>query len=216
MLIVPELEGTEGRHSGLFKFYLPDRVFGHLVTDRITTLDGQVGKIDVKLQLSQVIEGAQVYRNYFRFAVGIGREVQHFAGGCSFGQVILLITGDGRYCKPLHHRAVLFPVAVDQVVHRAPVVFFPNARIDNVLTDKRLGLDTLDQHFSVAPEDDDIVDIGALADVFSFIALEAGSYKTFCLVDVKFCIGNGNLGRFHHVELFDFRLSLPDLSVFAF
>ncbi len=63
-------------------------------------------------------------------------------------------------------------------------------------------------------EDDDVVEVGAVA--YEFILLQACSYESFLSVDVKFLVGFYHLGHLDGIEVAYFGFARMDLAVFAF
>ena len=92
-----------------------------------------------------------------------------------------------------------FPVAVDNVVDGTFVVLLEDIGIEYVLAYEFLVCYRSDDITSVAEEDDNIIEVGAVG--YEFIFLQAGTDETLFAVDIQFFIGFHHFGRVDGVEV---------------
>ena len=76
----------------------------------------------------------------------------------------------------------IFPVAIDYIVDRAFIVLLEDIYIENIFTYKHLFLHTYYFIFSITVEDDNIVNIRTVRNIFIFF--QSCSDKAFLTVNI--------------------------------
>ena len=70
--------------------------------------------------------------------------------------------------------------------------FLPHRRVEQVFAKERLARHFAYLHHPVSPEHDDVVDVRAIAQQFSFGALQARAHKPLCWIPAEFGVGDGD------------------------
>ena len=96
--------------------------------------------------------------------------------------VILTVAHHGSHGEPFHVGCSFFAVAVCYIVNCPFVVLLEYVDIENVLTDKFFVGNRGDEIFTVAEEDDNIVEVGAVG--YEVVFFQAGTDETLFAVDV--------------------------------
>ena len=173
-------------------------VVGNDVAHRLPSLDGDAAEIFFDEWRFQT--GLRFEHDFqdFGFAVGIGAEPHHLGARCALCEVVFLVAGNACDGETFHVVKTLFAVAVYDVVDGACVVALEYVEVENVFTDKHLLAHLHDLVFAVFVEDDDVVDVGAVA--YKLVALQSGADEALVAVDVEFLVGLDDLGRLDGVE----------------
>ena len=173
-------------------------VFRQEVAERGAPLDGEEREVVVEEDFLDLGVWLEHYFDDFSFTVGIGGKVVYLAAWGAFGDVVLLVAGETRDIEALDVVVAGLAVAVYGVVDGAGVALLEDGYVDNLgfllfffrtlrLADEELVCDFDYLVGAVAIEDDDVVYVGAVGDVFVF--LEAGADEAFFAVDVEFFVG---------------------------
>ena len=183
---------------------------------RTASLDADVGEIALQKDFF-----AWVFRKENRverhlddlgLAVRIGREIEHLRAWLALCGVHLAVARDARHVEALDEARAVFSVAIDEVVGRARVVFLEHLHVEHVFAYKQLVGHAHHLEFSVAVEDDDIVDVGAVAHEFVF--LQTRSDEALLTVDVEFLVGLHHFRGHDGVEVADFSATRMRCAVF--
>ena len=178
-------------------------VLGDDVAPSLLALDGQVGQVDVKLQDLEPELGLEGDAQHLGLAIGVGREPHDLAARLALGDVILLVAGDARHGKALHVGGAAAAILVQDVVDGAGVALLEHIQVQDVLAHIDLVGNLGDLELAILVEDDDVVDVRAVAD--KLILLESRADEAVGPVDVEFLVGLGHLAGHDGVELADDR-----------
>ena len=199
VLVKPHLAVAQRGAALLLEGDAVNLVLGHDVAACPLALDGEVGKVDVKLQHPQVLLGLEGYSQHLGLAVGVNGEPQHLRAWFASCHVIFLVARDACECKSLHVGGAASAVGVEHVVDGASVVALVHAHIHHVLSHIDLLGNLHNLVLTVLVEDDDVVDVAAVAHVL--VLLECSANESLGAVDVEFLVGLGNLAGYDGVEV---------------
>ena len=107
--------------------------------------------------------------DYFGFAIGVSREIDDAATRCAHGEVIFFIFRQTRNEESFHVVWPGFAVAINHIVDGSLVVLLEDGYVLGVGSDKDLVRHAYYLIFAVFVEDDDVVDIGAVAEELIFL-----------------------------------------------
>ena len=158
--------------------------------------------------------GIERHLDDFRLAVGVCREVHNLRPGLACRNVVFAVAGDGRHVEALDVVRSLLAGTIYHVINGTLVVTLIDAEPQHVLADKELVGHAHYLELSVLVEDDDVVNVGAVADIL--VLLQTGSDEAFVAVDVEFLVCFHHLGGLDGVEVAYFRHSRVFLAVFVF
>ena len=158
------------------------RVAGQNVSDGLPSLDAYLAEVFLEDDFAQARVGLQGDFDDFGLAVGVGSEVGDARVGGALGDVVLAVAHNGGHGKALDVSGAFLAVAVAQVVDGALVVLLEHVGIEYVLAHELLVGHRGDKVASVAEEDDDVVQVGAVGQELVF--LQTGSDETLLAVDV--------------------------------
>ena len=122
-----------------------------------------------------------------RLAVGVGCEVEHTRARRALCQVVVLAHGHCRHEETLYKGGTSLAVAVDNIIYSALVVLLEHLHMQNVLAYKYLVGSTYHLVFAVFEEDDDVVDVGAVA--HKLVLLQTRADESLLSVDVQLLVG---------------------------
>ena len=212
--VVPHLASTQRRVSVALQSDAVDRFLGQGDASCSTSLDHNVGEVTLEedARLTRA-DGSSVqrYLNDFRLAIGVSREVHDLRAWLTCRHVILAVAGDSRHIEALDVVRAFLSRAIHHVVDGALVVALVDAKPQHVLAHKELLGHTYHLELSVAVEDDDIVDVGAVADVF--VLLQTRADEALLTVDVELLVGLGHLRSLDGVEVAYLRQTRMVLAV---
>ncbi len=191
-----------------------ERDFVHIksrekITTRTAAFDSQFTEALFKKDATQFGIGFQSHLDYFGFSIRIGSEIVDFGSWCTLGDIILTIVGDARHVKSLDIVGTVFSIAISHIINCALVVLLEDRDVYNLgflllsfgafcLTDVHLFSHSRHLVSSVAIEDDDVVDVGAI--LHKLILLQGGSHKAIGTIHIEFLVGFHHFGSFDGVE----------------
>ena len=143
--------------------------------------------------------GFERHLNHLGLAVGIGREVEDARAWGTHGEVYLAVAGDAGHVEALDVARAVLAVAVHHVIDGSLVAFLEHAKPQHVLTHEKFLGHTHHFELSVTIEDDDVVDVGAVA--HKFVLLQARTDESLLAVNVELLVGLGHLRGFDGVEV---------------
>ncbi len=149
----------------------------------------------------------------FCLAVRVGCEVDDPASRGALGDVVELVACHDGYVESLDEVVALLAVAIYAVVDGSLVVLLEHLHVEDVLAHEYLVGHLGNLEFSVLVEDDDVVEVGAVA--YELILLQSCTHETFLSVDVEFLVGLHHLGYLDGIEVSDFGPSRMQLAVLA-
>ena len=114
-------------------------------------------------------------------------------------EVVFLVAGESCNGEALHIDNAALTVLIEHIVDGAGIVALEYAEILNVLAHIELVGNAYELVFSVFVEDDDVVDIGAVA--HKLVLLKPHTDEALLTVDVELLIGLGNGGSHDVVEV---------------
>ena len=201
--IIPYLASAK---CGMAVAFQRNAVHGMLreqVTLRGTALDNHFREVLFKEELLHLGRRVEGNLDDFGLAVGVGGEVDDARTGCTLCEVILLVASHGGHVEALDEILSLAAVAVNHVVDGAAVVLLEHRHVEDVLAYENLLGHTDDLVLTVLVENDDVVEVGAVAD--ELILLHTRSDEALLTVDVELLIGLHHLGSLDGVEVLDLR-----------
>ena len=110
----------------------------------------------------------------------------YLCAGFAFCEVIFFVASHTCNCKTFHIEYSTSAILIYHIVDCAHVVTFKHVEVKNVFTHKHLFLHFHNLILTIFVEDDDVVDVRAVAHIFIF--LQSGAYEAFFAVDVEFFI----------------------------
>ena len=212
--VEPHLSASQCAMAVALQADAADGALGEEISLGSTSLDKHIGEIllqeDALAFLRQV--RLQGHLDDLCLSVGIGGEIDDAAARCSLRDVVYLVAGHGGDVESLDEVFALFSVAVDTVVDGALVVLLEYLYMEDILACKYLVCHFHDLELSILVEDDDIVEVGAVA--HEFVLLEPRSHKALLSVDIEFLVRLHHLGHLDGVEVAYLCLSRVRLAVF--
>ena len=191
---------------------------GEEVASALTSLDENLAEVLVEADALEFGIGLEGDLDDFGLSVGVGSEVENARPGGAHRHVILAVVGDGGDVETLDVAGVGGSVHVDHIIYGAFVTLFEHGDVDDFrlflaflslhalsLADEHLVLHAGHLVGSVAIEDDDIVDGGAV--FHEFVLLQSGSHEAVLTVDIELFVGFDHLGGLNVVEGADFGAS---------
>ena len=195
-----------------------DAVYGEFrqdVTLRRASLDLDGGKRalqeDAHAGMLLQHRGFERHLDDLGLAVGVGREVEHAAARGALRQVYLAVAGHAGDVESLDEARAGLAVAIHHIIYSALVVLLEHTQPQHVLAYKQLFGHAHHLELTVAVEDDDVVDVGAVA--YEFVLLQSCADESFCTVDVELLVGLGHLCSLDGVEVLDLRQTRMVLAV---
>ena len=128
-------------------------------------------------------------------------------------QVVLLVAGQRGHVETFHEVVALLAVTIHRIIDRARVALLEHGEIEHVLPHEDFFGDADHLVFTVLVEDDDIVEVGAVAHELVF--LQARTDKAVGAVDIEFLVGFCHLRGLDGVEIAKFREARVVLAVFV-
>ena len=174
-------------------------VLGQQIALGSAPLDKDFGEVLVEEDTLQL--GRRVERNLddLGLAVGVGREVADARALGAAGDVVFAVAGDGGHAEALDVVVAFRTVTVDAVVDGALVVLLVDAQPQHVLAHEELVGHAHNLELAVAVEDDDVVDVRAVAD--ELVLLQTRADEAVGAVDVQLLVGLDHLRGFDGVEV---------------
>ena len=163
--VKPYFPASQGRVAVAFQPDAVDVLFRQQVALGGSALDEHLGEIFLHEDVLFLAFGVWLQRHLddFRLSVGIGREVNHPGTGFPLRQVIHLVAGHGGDIETLDIVWPCLAVPVDAVVDGAGVVLLKHLHVQDILADEDFLGHFCHLELSVSIEDDDIVQVGAVA-----------------------------------------------------
>ena len=153
------------------------------------------------------------YLDDFCFAIWIGGEVDNAASRSSLRDVVELVARHSGYVESLDEVVALLAITIYAVVDGSLVVLLEHLNVEDVLAHEYLVGNLGYLEFSILVEDDDVVEVRAVA--YEFILLQSCTNEAFLSVDVELLVGFHHLGYLYGIEVSDFGSSWMHLSVLA-
>lgn len=143
---------------------------GKEITFSSTSLDQNVREILLQEDALALLRQVGLHRTLddFCLSIRIGGEIDDAAARCTLGDVIQLVAGHGGYVESLDEVIALFAVAVNTVIDGALVVLLEYLYMEDILTDEYLVCYLGDFKLTILIEDDDVIEVGAVASNSSF------------------------------------------------
>ena len=211
--IIPHLSSAECRMSVTLQADTMYRELRQQIAFRRATLDHHLREVLIDKDFPEFRIGFERHLDDFCLAVGVGAEVHHLRARRALRQIVLLIARHRRHVETLDEAVAFLAVAIDCIIGRTGVVLLENVEIEHVFAHKHLLSHTDNLVFTVFVEDDDVIDIGAVAD--ELVLLQTCADEAVRTVDVEFLVGFGHLRGLDGVEIADLRQSRMILAVFV-
>ncbi len=203
--VEPNLSSSQGTVSVALQTDAADGSLGEQVALGGTSLDEDVREVflqeDALALLRQV--WLHCHLDDFSLAVRVGGEVDDAASRCALGDVVHLVAGHGGHVESLDEVVALLAVTINTVVDGALVVLLEHLYMEDVLAHEYLVGHLGDLELSILIEDDDVVEVGAVA--YELVLLQACSHETFLSVDVELLVGFHHLGYLDGIEVAESR-----------
>src|SRR5690606_37548150 len=164
-IVIPEVKLAERGTSRLEKLDFPNRVLCHRVTTTTPTLYFKLGKVEFKYLFPRCARLRKLYEYRLRFPIRIAGNVVDLRILVWRCYVIFLITRNTRHCKSLGEGLAGCTIRVYDVVDHPIVALLPDAGVQDILTHKHLLLDTGNPRLPILADYDNVVQLGAVADV---------------------------------------------------
>ena len=181
-----------------------------------SSLDGDVGErtFDEQFLVSTLglQDGVERHLDGLGLAVRVGGEVEHFRSGLALRQVHFSVAGDGGHVETLDVVRSCLSVAIHHVVGCARVVLLEHLHVQDVLAYEQFLGHAHHLHLAVAIEDDDVVDVRAVA--HELVLLQSRAYEAFLAVDVEFLRSLDHLCSLDAVEVANLRAPRVLLAIF--
>ena len=107
----------------------------------------------------------------------------------------------------------MLAVAVNTVVDGALIVLLEYLYMEDILADEYLVCYLGDFKLTILIEDDDVIEVGAVA--YEFILLQPCTNESFLTVDVEFLVSLYHLCNLNGIEVSDFSFARMILAVFS-
>ena len=145
----------------------------------------------------------------------VGREPHDLRTGSAGGNVVFLVTRDGRDGKALCIVDAGLALAVNDIIYGAVISAVEYAHIEQVLAEEGLVLNLGDAVFAVLAYDYDFRKVGTVADVGAVVvALESYAHEAFCQVGGELGVVVDDLGGSDGLEARKFGKAREVLAVF--
>ena len=209
--IVPHFAPSEG---GVAVTLQSDAMDGELcqeISFRCAPLDGNLREILVDEDFPEFRIRFERHLDDLRLAVGVGCEVHHLRSRCALRQIVLLITGDAGHVESLDEAISFLAITVDRIISGTGIVLLEDIEIEHVFAYEHLLSHTDNLVFAVFVEDDDVVEVRAVA--HKLVLLQACADEAVRPIDIEFLVRFGHLRGFDGVEVADLRHSGVLLAV---
>ena len=167
-----------------------DAMYGELCQEvalRGAALNHHLREVLVDKDLLQFWIRIERHLDNLRLTVGVGREVHHAGTWGTLCQIVLLVASQRGHVEALHEVVTLLTVTIDCIIDCARVALLEHGQIEHVLTHEDLLCHADHLVFTVLVEDDDVVEVGAVAHELVF--LQTCTYKAVGAVDIEFLVG---------------------------
>ena len=213
--VVPDVLTGDGADALALEGDGADGVLGHEVAARRLALDAQLGEIVLEAGLLELRLGPQGHAYGLGLAVVVGREPDDLRAGLAGGDVVFLVARDGGDGEALGEVDRTLAHAVDDVVDGAGVAAVEQAHVQQVLAEEGLVLHLGDAVLAVLADDDDLGEVGAVADVLAaVVALEADAHEAFGEVGLELGVVVDDLGGGDGLEARELGAARVVLAVF--
>ena len=165
-VVKPNIAGIERGYAFATLLDFLDFIFGQQVTTCVATFHGKVGKLVVH-RLLFLVEQHQRHLDNLCLAVGVRRKIAHLRAGFALREVVFLVAGDTLHGKTLHiMRRTVLAIAIDHIIGGTIVILMEHIDMNYLLSHKEFRLQLDHRILTVFMEDNDIVQIGAVAYIF--------------------------------------------------
>ncbi len=198
--VEPHLAAAERRPAVALERDAVHALLGEQKTLGAAPLDGYLGEVLEQEDILPLLLRVEVerYLDDLGLTVRIGGEVNQTRAGFALGDVVFAVARDGGDIEALDVVRSLGAVAIDHVVGGAGVVALEHLHPLDILAHEYLVGYAYNLVFAVAVEDDDVVDVGAVADELIF--LQPSADEAILTVDVELFVGLHHLRGLDGVE----------------
>ena len=197
--VEPHLSAAKGRTSVALQRDAHYWVLCQGVSLRRTSLYNYLREVFLEEQFLRFRRWVEGYLYHLRLTIWIAGEVEYAAAGGALCQVIFLVACHRGYIETLNVAEALLAVAVNHIIYRAVVVLLEHLDVLNVLAHKHLLLHTYNLVLTVLVEDNEVVEVGTVADKLIF--LQRSADKSILAVDIEFLVSLYHLCRLDGVEV---------------
>ena len=150
----------------------------------------------------------------FRLAIRVSGEVEHLTTFLPLCQVVLTIACHTGHIEALDEIEALTTIAIYNIIDGTTVALLKYCQVDDVLTHEDLLSHADNLIFTIAVEDDDVVDVRAVA--YELVLLQSCTDEAVLTVDIQFLVGLGHLCSLNGIEITDFGKARMVGPVFVF
>ena len=127
------------------------------------------------------------YAHFLRLTILVGAEIYHSTAGFASRKIVFFVAGNTRYEKafPIVYSAL--SIAINDVVDGAFISFLKDVDMQDIGAYEQFIGYLNNLIFTILIEDNDIIDIRAVEEVFVF--LKTRTNKTICTIDIEFLVG---------------------------
>ena len=210
--VVPHLAPSKGRVSTTLQTNAINRELCQQVSLRGTSLDGDLREVLVEDCLLDLRIGVERNLDDLSLTIGVGREVHDPRARCALCHIVLPVANHGSHVETLHEAEALLSVTIDHIIDGTRVVLLEYVDIEHVFAHEHLFCYADHLVFTFLIEDDDIVEVGAVA--HKLVLFQSCTDKAVCTIDVELLIGFSHLRRVDGVEIAYLRLARMVLAIF--
>ena len=194
-IVVPDVLAGDGAHALALEGDGADGVLADEVAAGGLALDGQRGEVVLEAGLLELGFRPQRHAHGLGLAVVVGGEPDDLGAGLAGGDVVFLVARHGRDGEALGVVDGALALAVDDVVDGALVAAVEQAHVQQVLAEEGLVLHLGDAVLAVAADDDDLRQVGAVADeLAAVVTLEADAHEALGQVGLELGVVVDDLG----------------------
>ena len=211
--VVPHLAPSEGRVSTTLQANAINRELCQQVSLRGASLDGNLREILVEDCFLDLRIGVERNLDDLCLAIGVGREIHDSRARCTLCHIVLPVANHGSHVETLHEAEALLSVTIHHIIDGTRVVLLEYVDIEHVFAHEHLFCHADHLVFTFLIEDDDIVEVGAVA--HKLVLFQSCTDKAVCTIDVELLIGFSHLRGVDGVEIAYLRLARMILTIFV-
>ena len=189
-------------------------VFGQQISSCTTALHCQLAQVFTYFEFLEMKGGLKCNTNHFRFAVRISSKISNTAAGFTLRHIIFLITSYTSDKEALHIIRSASAITIDNIIDCTCIVFLEYINVQNICSDKYLLSYANNFIFTITMEDNDIIQIGAVAQELIFF--ETSANKALFTVNIEFFVSLNYRFNIDISEVTHLRLTRIFVSVFSF
>src|ERR1035437_5278608 len=127
------------------------------------------------------------------------------------GQIVLLITCQPRNSTTFCKQRSIFPILIYNIVNCALIIFKKDLCIKNIITNKNFLCHPRNEIYTIFSDNYNIIDIRAITDEFIFF--KTGTYKSFLIIYIEFCIVGNHFRSLNRIKASQLCFPFPSFAV---